>query len=121
MSKKLSEMNTLETMDTLALITPELGTILKDENVVKIFQSSGITAETKVETGINRILLLIPQIFATRKTEVCKILSYLTGKTLEEIENQNGLRTIKEIREAFKEPELVSFFSSSIQSEQNEQ
>lgn len=110
---KLSEMTTDRMMDVLAVITPEIGQIIQDKELIATFLTKKAADESTMEFGINRIVSMVPQICIKHKKPVYKILSALTGKTDKEIADQSGMQTIKEIKEAFSDPDLISFFSSS--------
>lgn len=110
---KLSEMNTDKMMDVLAAITPEIGQITQDKDLMATFRTKKPAEESTIEFGLNRLLNLIPQICTRHKQPVYRILSVLNEKSVDEIAAQKGVQTIKEIKDAIQDPELTGFFSQS--------
>lgn len=118
--KKLSEMNTNEMMDVLAIVTPEFGEIMSDSEITGAFNQKKNKGENKAAYGIKRIVGLTPLLVQNHKEAVYRILSAFNGKTVEEIGAQNGILTAKELYDLFSDKDLMSFFGSSPTSEQKE-
>lgn len=108
---KLSEMSTDKMMDVLAIITPEIGQITQDKDLMSAFHTKKAGEESTMEFGLNRIINIVPKICINHKRCVYRILSALTEKTEAEISEQKGIQTIKEIKDALQDPELLGFFS----------
>mgnify|MGYP003288640402 CR=1 FL=1 len=113
---RISEMETGQVCDLLCEITPYIEGIVKDEELLAELQKSiGGKAETRAELlafGAQKISKLVPIILKKRKADLFGILGALNNKTQEEIEQQNFIKTMSQIREIVKDKELIDFFKS---------
>lgn len=112
---KLSELSTDKLADCLCDLTEPVSNIMQDEEIVNKFKD--ISADHKkgtpmIEIGGKALSQMIPLCLKKHRENVYKILSALSGKTIEEIGSQNGLLTIKEIKDCY-DKDLVNFFKSS--------
>lgn len=111
---KFSEMNTDQMAKALVMIAEPVSAIAKDENVLAVLKDLG-----KPKKGQPPIMLyadmisgFIPVLLGAHKNDVYTIIAAMTGKTVEEVSEQPGLETVKQIRE-FLDADFVSFFTSA--------
>lgn len=123
---KLSELNTDQALDVLCELTPYVDHIVSDNDIlseigkVENFKD-GITQQGLFVIWAGRISRIIPVLLKTHRTDVYGILSIINEKTVGEIAAQPISKTIKQAREIFRDPELLSFFKSSVPQEKSEQ
>jgi len=72
------------------------------------------------QAGIDVIKHVIKNIKKV-KVEIIEAVSIIEEKDIEEIKNQNIIKTINTLKEAFSDKELVGFFSSAMGSDTEEQ
>ena len=56
----------------------------------------------------------VPLLLGDHREDTFAILAVINGKTVEEIRSQNGMQTIKELKNALEDPDLMDFFTSSV-------
>lgn len=111
---KLTEMST----EQVLAISPELavlmGNILEDpkttEDMTAVYNQC--VKMEHVSKFIQRGMILrmvVPGVIERNKEDAYKVLSLLTGKTVDELKNQNAMTTMREIRECVDD-ELLDFF-----------
>ena len=118
---KLSEFNTSEAADVLCEITPLLDNICTDETLIDSFGKALDTAEM-TKTGLymefcHRLSKITPVLLKTHRADVFGLLAVLNKKTVAEIGAQPLMETMKQIREAVQDKELIDFFGSLAQPE----
>lgn len=120
---KLSDMTTLQLKNTLVAITPHAHNILRDEEMKNLYNRKLTVKDVKsmslsdvVDFGLDKIMGFVPMLLDTHWSDVAAILAAVNMVTVAEIESQNGLTTMKQIREAIKDKNLRDFFKS-LQSE----
>lgn len=110
---KLKEMNTDQLADALCEIAPLLEEIGKDaelnENLRKITMKERESGMTVLEKGVSLIARVVPALLKTHRAETYKILSVMTGKSVQELATQNGMETIRDAKDCVDE-ELIGFF-----------
>ncbi len=114
---RISEMETGQICDLLCEITPYVEGIVKDEELLaelrKTITKDEISNRAELlALGAAKASKLIPIILKKRKSDLFGILGALNGKTAEEIEKQNFIKTMSQIREIVKDKELIDFFKS---------
>lgn len=109
--KKLSELSTNELAEVLAIVTPEFGVIMTDEEIASVFNQGKQDSETAMAFGLRRIIGLIPLVLQKHKECVYKIIAAFNGKTVEEIGNQKGLETARELKALLQDEDLKSFLA----------
>lgn len=127
---KLSELNTDKALDALCELTPYISNIAEDNNVVSALDAimpeeneeqakegeqakeNGFAATFRIMSGFSR---MIPVLLKTHRSDVYGILSITNEKPVSEIASQPINDTIRQVREAFQDSELISFFKSSVQ------
>ena len=113
--KKLSEMNANELCKALCDLAEPIGNIARDDEVVEAMQQ--ISTHKKNNAIIARLFgsayaALIPLLLRKHKADVFSVVSCLSGKPIEVLEQENGFQLTREIRKIFS-AELMSFFGSS--------
>lgn len=114
---KLSEMNNDECIKKVVEITPYLGEIMQDEELVKIYYDridiKGMSEkEGKIKgvvKGISNFTKLIPILLTKHKENIYHVLAIVNDKKFEEIGKQNPVETIKQLKELWSDKELLNF------------
>lgn len=122
---KLSELSTDRALDVLCELTPYISNIASDEAVVK---SVGKIVDAEKDLNIygkglllvERMGEIVPVLLKTHRPDVYGILSVMNERPAAEIAAQKITETIRQVRELFQDPELLSFFKSSAQQGQSE-
>lgn len=115
---KLSEFSTEKAMDILCGLVPYISNISIDEELIdtlkKKLNPAGeeLNRATMLALGAQRITEIAPLLLKKHRVDVFGIIATLNEKTVEEIGKQNIIKTMIMIREAIKDEELISFFSS---------
>lgn len=120
---KLSELSTDLALDVLCELTPYISNIASDDAVVgavgKIVDTDkDINLYGKGLMLVERIGDIVPVLLKTHRPDVYGILSVMNERPVAEIAAQKITDTIRQVRELFQDPELLSFFRSSAQQEQ---
>lgn len=123
---KISELNTDRALDVLCEVTPHINNIATDEAIV-----SAVGEIVKIEDdtnkygllliGLGRISQIVPMLLKTHRPDVYGILSTINEKDVSEIAAQPIADTVRQAREVFQDPELLSFFKSFGAPEKSEQ
>lgn len=118
---KISEMSTDRVLDVLCEITPHVGAIVKDEDVMlavgEAIDYKGMTKWGVVMAGLDRIAEVVPLLLRTHRDNVYGILSVLNEKTPADIAAQPIIDTMQQVKDIFRDEDLLSFFKSSAQRE----
>lgn len=120
---KLSELSTDKALDVLCELTPYVGSIANDKEVVgtvgKVMESGQeMNRYGQVMLLLGRIGDFIPLLLKTHRADVYGILSVMNERPVAEIAAQKLMDTMEQTRELFQDPELLSFFKSSAQQAQ---
>lgn len=117
---KLSEMSTDRALDVLCELTPAIANIVDDKDIISgltdIMPNESVKESDNLSYGVRIICgagKLAPTILKTHRDDVYTILSVLNEKPVAEIAAQPVLDTIRQVREAFQDEDLLSFFRSS--------
>lgn len=111
---KLSEMNTQELAKTLCQIAAPIERIGTSEDVNDaIKQISGDMNEgtvlSKLSTMIGQIM---PALLGAHFEDTVAIIAAMTGKTAQQVREQNGMQTFRDVR-SFLDEDFMRFFTSS--------
>lgn len=113
---KLSEMNTVQLADCLCDLAEPVASIMNDKAVIEALKAASLAARDANNTPLDVykpiVARLLPGLLKTRRKDTFAVIAALTGKTIKEIETQNGFLTIKEARESWDE-ELRDFFAQA--------
>ena len=112
---KVSQLDTDRGLDVLCEIVPYLGNIVEDETLTaELRRKSGLDASaTTAEVyaaGIEKLSKIVPVVFKTHRNDVYAIVAAVNGKTIQEIAEQNFLKTAMDIRDIIADKEFVRFF-----------
>lgn len=110
---KLSDMNTRELKNALLAITAPASVIVQSEAFVACMKKLSEAKKANATVGqLGGIFMaeVVPLLLDQHEHETFSILAVLTGKPVEEIMAQNGMQTIKEIRENV-DGTLLGFFN----------
>lgn len=118
---KLSELSTDRALDVLCELTPCIYNITSDKEIVD--SASKVIHADLSETSVygqylmiaDRIVEILPMLLKNHRPDVYGILSILNEKPVSEIAAQPVRDTIRQVREAFQDEDLLSFFRSSAQ------
>ncbi len=122
---KLSELNTDRALDVLCELTPCIYNITSDKEIVD--SVSRVINVDRKETNVygqylllaERVVEILPLLLKNHRADVYGILSVLNEKPAAEIAAQPVRDTIRQVKEAFQDEELLSFFRSSARRERN--
>lgn len=122
---KLSELSTDRALDVLCELTPYIDNITNDETVVKAIGKVMENGQELNRYGqamlvIGRVGEFVPLLLKTHRPDVYGILSVMNERPVAEIAAQKLTDTIRQVREVFRDEELLSFFRSSARRAQTE-
>lgn len=111
---KLSEMNTMELASALCRMAEPMERIGQDEAINAYFAK--VAKEKKPKTQLATLAgmagTLIPALLDTHRVDTLTILSAMTGKSVNELEMQSGMQTIRDARACF-DGDFMDFFKSA--------
>lgn len=122
---KLSELSTDRALDVLCELTPYVSNVASDEALVS---AVGKVVKPKDETNVygaglmlmERMGEIVPLLLKTHRPDVYGILSALNEKSTVEIAGQPVCETVRQIKDVFRDSELLDFFKSSARQAQTE-
>lgn len=130
---KLSELGTDKALDVLCELTPYASSIMEDGEILSAlgdFMSQSADAKgaeendaSTAEKGIRMfggMVKNIPLLLKTHRHDMYGILSVLNEKSVAEISAQPMSETVRQIKDVFRDSELMDFFRSSARREQAE-
>lgn len=121
---KLSQLTTDQAADLLCQLTPYIANITGDKELLdelaKKFDSKGKSVTELYMFAAQKYATLAPILLKTHKADVFGILSVLNETTPEAVGKQNVLATMAQIRDVFKDKELLDFFKSWQEPEETE-
>lgn len=115
MELKFCEMNTREAAKAMCAIVRPMQNIAKNEEVNRAFAAISGKGEdaqhmTVLEKG-GMLLEIVPILLDVCYADTIAIISVMTGKAVGDVETQNIMQTITDVRE-FMDGEFMSFFKS---------
>lgn len=115
--------STEKTLNVICTITPALGNIFSDEEIIKTYSDrlsvealklEGFTdEEIKVKAnakGMENISKLVPLVLGEHRQDIYKVLAALNDRTIEEIKDQNIMDTIEQTTALLNNEAIVGFF-----------
>ena len=122
---KISEFSTDKALDVFCELVPYIDRILVDEELVaeikrKVKLPEGSSRADFLNIGMEKVNKIVPILLKKRRADVYGIVAVLNGKTIEEIGKQSFLATASQIREIFKDRDLIDFFKSCVDAEKSE-
>ena len=113
---KLSQLSTDKAADMLCELTPYIANITGDKSLLDElahkFDSKGKSVAELYVFAAKKYTALVPILLKTHKADVFGVLAVLNETPPEAVGKQNVLSTMRQIREAFKDKELLDFFKS---------
>ncbi len=121
---KLSQLTTDGAADALCIIAPHIYNITSDSKVIESVSKKMNLDGTEKLYGkyvllAGRIVEILPLLLKDHRDDVYGILSVLNQCTVKEVAAQNIMETIRQVREAVQDKELIDFFKSSVSTAQN--
>ena len=114
---KLSEMTTDQSIDALVSIATPVSNIVEDDALVQQFKEYQDSGDKPMMELLPQMLKkLVPALFQKHRADMYKIVSVLSGKSVQDIKAQPMSATIADVREIF-DTDLMDFFTSSVNSE----
>lgn len=122
---KLSELSTDRALDVLCELSPYVGNITNDEDVVgtigKVMEGGReLNQYGQVIRLVGRVGEIVPLLLKTHRDDVYGILSVMNERSMAEIATQKLTDTIKQVRALLQDEDLLVFFRSSVQQEKTE-
>lgn len=110
---KISQMTTDQTADVLVRIAEPVSNIMHDGGVMKMMEKLAKTdSKSAVKFFADNISTVVTVLLKDHRMDVYEIVAAMSGKTLEEVAQQNIAMTVKDIKESW-DGDLVSFFASA--------
>lgn len=113
---KLSDLTTDETLDVLCEITPYVGRIAEDEDIINTIgtatDTKGMTKTGVLMAGLGRIGALVPMLLKNHRADLYHILGAVNRVDSESIAAQKLAVTLMQIDEILHDEELLVFFKS---------
>lgn len=122
---KLSELSTDQALDVLCELTPYIGSITSDEELIGTLgramdPGDSLNTYGKFALLAGRVGELTPLLLKAHRADVYGILSVVNQRSAADIAAQPVKDTIRQVRELFQDEDLLSFFRSSAQQVQTE-
>lgn len=119
---KLSELTTERAADVLCELTPYIANITGDKTLLdelsNKFDRKGKSAAELYTFAAHKYATLVPILLKEHREDVFGVLSVLNETEPDKIAKQNIMETMKQVREVFKDKELLDFFKSFGQEEE---
>lgn len=111
---KLSQMNTNDLAACLCRIAAPMERIAQDKELTKTMGeiTKNLEGRSSLQIGMSTLAALLPALLERHREETYTILSILTGKSIEEIGDQNAMLTLRDVRECV-DSDFMDFFRSS--------
>lgn len=113
---KLSQLSTDEALNVLCEITPYVSNITEDKDVMETIgtaiSTDGLTKIGVTIAAADRFTKLIPVLLKTHRDDVYGIVATVNGMDVEDIKKQNIIKTMGQVRDVFRDKELLDFFKS---------
>ena len=113
---KLSEMNTKQLAAALCQLTRPMSRIATDDSLGRVFANVQHAMERNEHVSVmektGMLLEAVPVLLQTHYDDVIQIVSIMTGKMAAEVEAQNGMEMIDEMRKCI-DSQFMGFFRSS--------
>jgi hypothetical protein len=113
---KFSQLTTDKALDVLCEITPYIANIATDDELMavigKAVKREGMTRAGVLLLGAEKLTKMVPVLLKTHRDDVYGVVAAVNGKTVDEIREQNFIKTTAQIVEVIKDKELLDFFKS---------
>ena len=113
---KFSQLTTDKALDVLCEITPYIANIATDDELMAII-GKAVKREEMTRAGVlllgaEKLTKMVPVLLKTHRDDVYGVVAAVNGKTVDEIREQNFIKTTAQIVEVIKDKELLDFFKS---------
>ena len=113
---KLSEMNTRQLAAMLCRLTLPMSRIAQDEALSGVFKRlKDAMRANEYMTNMQKMAMLmdaVPVLLEAHYEDTVEIIAAMTGKSAAEVDEQNGMETIKELAGCI-DSQFIDFFRSS--------
>ena len=113
---KFSQLTTDKALDVLCEITPYIANIATDDELMavigKAVKRERMTRAGVLLLGAEQLTKMVPVLLKTHRDDVYGVVAAVNGKTVDEIREQNFIKTTAQIVEVIKYKELLDFFKS---------
>lgn len=113
---KLSQLTTEQAADVLCELTPYIANITGDkallDELANKFDSKGKSAAELYTFAAHKYATLVPILLKDHREDVFGVLSVLNETELDKIAKQNIMETMKQVRDLFRDKDLLDFFKS---------
>lgn len=113
---KFSQLTTDRALDVLCEIAPYIANIATDEELMavigKSIKSDGLTRAGVLLLGAEKLTKMIPVLLKTHRNDIYGVVAAVNGKTLDEIAQQNFIKTTAQVVEVIRDKDLLDFFRS---------
>ena len=116
---KLSEMTTGQAADAMVLLAEPVANIASDAKItsaLNAYSKAQKSGKTVAETFGVTVGKIAPALLQSHRTDVYAIISAMTGKTPEEINQQKIMQTVADIKELW-DGDMQAFFKSAATTE----
>ena len=120
---RISEIKGEAAIDLIADIIEPVTNIATDPVIQDIIRTETVPEGADVRAlAIERLKRNVPKLIKSHKADVIAVLAALEGVGVDTYKEQLTLATlIRDVTEAFSDPELASFFTSQVQSAKSEE
>ena len=122
--RKISDLTTDEVLDALCECAGYVANIAADEKLLETISKKldvkNMTRAGVMVVGAEKATKIVPIVLKDHREDVYGIVAAINGVPVEEIAAQNGIKTAIQIREICKDKEMLDFFRSCVQPENNE-
>lgn len=112
---KLSKLSTDRAADVLCELAPHVSSIVGDKALLDELSKKLDTKNKSVAEiytfAANKCALLVPVLLKDHRSDVFGILAILNETDAETIGKQNVMETMRQVKEAMTDKELIDFFS----------
>lgn len=105
---KVEELSTEKGLNILCAITPAIGNIFSDDEVMSMFSEENEKGNT-VANMANVIAIILDK----HRQDIYKILASLSDRTIEEVKKQDFFDTFEQVAELLNMEAFKGFFTSS--------
>lgn len=110
---KFSEMNTKQLAHALCDMADPLSRITQSKELndaLSEYQAGYSESQTVLQKSSGLLMKVVPSLLYTHYDDMVKVVSVMTGKTVEEVNQQNGMQTIADVKTFFDE-DFADFFT----------
>lgn len=114
---KLSQFTADEGCDVLVALMPYITSIASDDELLdaikkKVDLPEDATRSDMIQVGVDKVNTIAMYLLKKKRQDIFGIIAVLNRKTVEEIAEQNFIKTMRDVLEIAKDKDLVDFFKS---------